>query len=306
MREIIKVEQLSKKYHHEYVLKNVSMTINKGDIYGFVGQNGAGKSTTIRMIAGLGLPNEGTIYLFGENSKQHLEESQKRMGLLLEGPAYYGNLSAFENMEVQRKLLGVPGKRKSEEILKLVDLQETGRKKVKNFSLGMKQRLGIALALLSDPELLILDEPTNGLDPMGIVELRQLLQMLNEERGLTILISSHILSELEMIATKFGFIHHGELIKEISAANLKQVCRQYIEIVVDDPEKAAYLLTDKLQTNDFEILPDGTIRLFDLLEEKRRVSSTLTKNGLIIEKFVQIAGSLEQYFSQLIGGTSHE
>lgn len=305
MNEIVRIEGLTKRYGEEIAVNEINMTIRQGDIYGFVGQNGAGKSTTIRMITGLGKPESGQMLLFGKDSKTNLENAQKRMGALIEGPCFYENMTASENMETQRKLLGVPGKNRSKEILQLVGLDYTGRKKAENFSLGMKQRLGIALALLNEPELLILDEPTNGLDPVGIVELRQLLRRLNEERGMTLLVSSHILSELEQIATKFGFIHRGRMLQEISAADLKAACRHYIEIVADDPDKAAYILVNQLHAQDFEVLQDGTIKLYEFLEDKRLVSKTLTDNNLIIEKFVQTTGTLEQYFTKLIGGGVH-
>jgi ABC-2 type transport system ATP-binding protein len=305
MVEILKTTHLSKYYQQTKVLDDIHMTIHKGEIYGFIGQNGAGKSTTIRMITGLGAPSTGEVYLFGEQTK-HLEKAQKRIGLLLEGPSLYEHLTALENLEVQRRLLGIPEKNRLTKILELVDLANIGNKKVKNFSLGMKQRLGVALALLNEPELLILDEPTNGLDPMGIVELRQLLQRLNREQEITILISSHILRELELLATTYGFIHQGKLLQEISAEHLKEEYGQYLEIEVDNLELGTRVLKEILGTSNFKVYEHKSIRLYDYVDQKQLVSKTLTKEGLIIEKFVQVTGTLEAYFARLIGGEIHE
>ncbi len=302
MQEILRVIGMSKSYKQMQVLDNIQMTINKGDIYGFVGENGSGKSTTIRMITGLGTPTHGEIRAFGKALSESTEDAQQKMGLLLEGPSLILNMTARQNLEAHRLLIGIPDKKRIDRVLELVNLTHTGKKKVKNFSLGMKQRLGIALALLNEPELLILDEPTNGLDPMGIVSLRKLLQTLNDEEGMTILISSHILSELELLATKFGFIHKGRLIQEISATDIKAKARRYLEIEVDNLELAVRTIRETLGTEDFQVDGNETIRLFELVDEKQFVSRTLTDSGVILEKFVQKSDTLEQYFTNLVGG----
>lgn len=300
---ILRTNSLTKKYKNDFALKDVNVTIRRGEIYGLIGQNGAGKTTMLRLITGLAFPTNGSIELFESN---RMIDAQKRMGAIIENPALFPNMTAYENLEVQRLQKGIPGKECIEKALDLVGLKDTGRKKVKNFSLGMKQRLGLALALLSDPEFIILDEPTNGLDPMGIVELRELLKKLNREKGLTVLISSHILSELYQLATKFGIIHRGQLMEELTAQQLDEKCRQYLRIKVDEPTKGVTILEERLVTNDFEVLPDGTIKLYSYLNDVHFVSKTLTNHGLIIEHLSQNGDSLENYFTKLVGGEENE
>lgn len=300
---ILRTNSLTKKYKNDFALKDVNVTIRRGEIYGLIGQNGAGKTTMLRLITGLAFPTNGSIELFESN---RMIDAQKRMGAIIENPALFPNMTAYENLEVQRLQKGIPGKECIEKALDLVGLKDTGRKKIKNFSLGMKQRLGLALALLSDPEFIILDEPTNGLDPMGIVELRELLKKLNREKGLTVLISSHILSELYQLATKFGIIHRGQLMEELTAQQLDEKCRQYLRIKVDEPTKGVTILEERLATNDFEVLPDGTIKLYSYLNDVHFVSKTLTNHGLIIEHLSQNGDSLENYFTKLVGGEENE
>lgn len=303
---ILRTNALTKKYKNDYALKNVDVTIKRGEIYGLIGQNGAGKTTMLRLITGLAFPTNGSIELFENNDRREMTAAHKRMGAIIENPALFPNMTAYENLEVQRLQRGIPGKECIEKALKLVGLEGTGKKKVKNFSLGMKQRLGLAIALLSDPEFIILDEPTNGLDPMGIVEMRELLKKLNREKGLTVLISSHILSELYQLATKFGIIHQGQLLEEISAGELNDKCRQYLRIKVDEPAKGVNVLEEKLSAHDFEILSDGTIKLYSYLDDVHLVSRTLTEHGLVIEHLSQNGDSLENYFTKLIGGVENE
>ena len=303
---ILRTNNLYKKYVKNLALNNINLEIKKGDIYGFIGQNGAGKTTLLRIATGLTFPTKGTVELFGQSSKKGLVESIKRVGAVVENPALFPNMSAYENLELHRLQKGIPDKKCIDRTLKLVGLENTGRKKVVNFSLGMKQRLGIAIALLSDPEFLILDEPTNGLDPMGIVELRQLIKRLNREREMTVLISSHILSELHQLATRYGIIHKGRLLEEISASELNQKCRQYLRIKVDNPSKGATVLEAELNSTDFEIMPDGIIKLYSHLNDIQRVSLALTKNNLIIEHFSQAGDDLESYFAKLVGGVNND
>ncbi|MFB7142325.1 ATP-binding cassette domain-containing protein [Gottfriedia sp. NPDC056225] len=301
---ILKTNQLSKKYQNKLALNKVNLSIKKGAIYGFIGQNGAGKSTLIRLITGLGYPTTGSFELFGENSERGLIEARKRVGTIIEGPALYPHLTAAENLEAHRLLKGIPGKECIKKTLKLVGLEDTGKKKVKNFSLGMKQRLGLAIALLGDPEFLILDEPINGLDPMGVVEIRELLKKLNKEYGITILISSHILSELHLLATHYGIIHEGVLLEELSLKELDEKCKHFLHIKVDNPNKAATVIERFFNTQNFEVLPDGSIKLFEYVDRAREVSKSLTSEGLIIEEFMPMGEDLEAYFTTRIGGVN--
>lgn len=298
---ILRTDKLTKKFKSDVAIENINVTIKKGEIYGFIGQNGAGKSTMLRLITGLTFPTSGSIELFGNNNPKGLTEVQKRMGAIIEQPALFPNMTAYENLEVHRLQKGIPGKGCINNTLELVGLTDTGKKKAENFSLGMKQRLGLGIALLSDPEFLILDEPTNGLDPMGIVELRELIKKLNREKGLTVLISSHILSELYQLATTFGIIHEGKLLEELTAKELDEKCRQHLQIKVDDPTKGITILENHLATTDFEVMPDGTIKLYQFLDDVFTVSRTLTSNGLVIEHLSQNGDSLESYFSKLVG-----
>ncbi|MFP7442968.1 ABC transporter ATP-binding protein [Bacillus infantis] len=302
---VLTTSQLSKKYQKNMALDKVSVKIKKGSIYGFIGQNGAGKSTLIRVITGLAYPTAGTFELFGKSNERDIIEARKRIGTIIEGPALYPQMTAKENLEAHRLLKGIPGKECIGKTLKLVGLQDTGKKKAKNFSLGMKQRLGLAIALLGDPEFLILDEPINGLDPMGVVEIRELLKKLNREYGITILISSHILSELHLLATHYGIIHKGELLEQLSAKELQEKCQQYLHIKVDDPSKAATIIESRLSAPDFEVMPDGTIKLFASVDAPRKVSKMLTDEGLIIEEFMPMGEDLETYFTNRIGGVQH-
>ncbi|HLR52870.1 MAG TPA: ABC transporter ATP-binding protein [Candidatus Avamphibacillus sp.] len=303
---ILRTNNLSKQYGNDFALENINVSIKKGEIYGFIGQNGAGKSTLLRLVTGLAFPSSGSIELFGNDNSNKLTDAQKRMGAIIENPALFPNMNAYENLEVHRLQKGIPGKECIKKTLALVGLTNTGKKKAKNFSLGMKQRLGLAIALLSDPEFLILDEPTNGLDPMGIVELRELIKKLNREKGLTVLISSHILSELHQLATSYGIVHKGKLLEELSSKELDEKCRQHLRIKVDNPTMGATVLENTLSTTDFEVMPDGTIKLYSYLDDVRKVSMTLTDNSLVIEHLSQNGDSLESYFSKLVGGADHE
>ena len=303
---ILETHGLSKQYKDKRVLDNIDMSIKKGSIYGFIGQNGAGKSTLIRLITGLAFPTEGEFRLFSSSDRREFTEAKSRIGVMIEAPALYMNMTARENLEVHRLLKGVPGKQSIEKTLELVDLLDTGKKKVKNYSLGMKQRLGIAIALLGDPEFLILDEPINGLDPMGVVAVRKLLKKLNNDYDITILISSHILSELHLLATDYGIIHQGRLMEQLTAKELDDKSQKYIHIKVDDASKASTVLQNILGTNNFEVKADHSIRLLDFVEEPTKVSKALTENNLLIEEFMPMGEDLESYFSHLIGGVTDE
>jgi ABC-2 type transport system ATP-binding protein len=301
---VLQTNHLSKKYKDDFVVDHVNMSIKKGEIYGFIGQNGAGKTTFIRMILGLTYPTKGNVELFEQSSNTDLIHSHKRIGAIVESPALFPNMTAYENVEVHRLQKGVPGKECVHQVLAVVGLRNTNRKKVKDFSLGMKQRLGLAIALLGDPEFLILDEPTNGLDPVGIIEIRELLKHLNQEKGITILISSHLLGELHQLATYYGIIHNGRLLEQITAQELNEKCKQHFHIKVDDIHKATTVIETKLGTTNFEIMPDTSIKLYEYLDQPRKISSILSENGLIVEQFMQLGEDLESYFTSLIGGTS--
>lgn len=297
---VLKTINLSKSYKGVNVVDQVNMTVKKGDIYGFIGLNGAGKSTFIRLITGLTFPSQGGLDLFGESDQNGLINARKRMGMLIEHPAFFPHMTARENLEVIRMQRGIPGKECIQRTLDRVGLSHTGNKKVKSFSLGMKQRLGIAIALLNDPEFLILDEPINGLDPMGVVEIRQLLKQLNEDYGTTILISSHILSEVHQLATHYGIIHHGKLIEQVSAAELEQKSQAHLLIKVNDTGKAVAVLEAVVGTTEFEVLPDGMIKLYSQLDDGPFISKTLMDHNLSIEQLTPQRDTLEGYFTRII------
>lgn len=299
---ILKTYNISKKYKKNLVVDNVSISVKRGDIYGFIGQNGAGKTTIMKMITGLVNPSEGYIEIFKEVEKNKINKERKRLGALIETPALYLDMSASENLEVLRIQKGIPGSSCVNEKLKMVGLENTGKKKVKQFSLGMKQRLGIAMALLSDPEILILDEPVNGLDPKGIVEIRDLLKKLNKEKNMTIIISSHLLSELNQVATCYGIINNGKLIEEISQKELYDKCKKALRIKVYDINKAVVCLESVLKTTNFKVLKNNTIKLYDYIDNQIEVSKALISSNVITEEIVSIGDDLEDYFMNLIGG----
>lgn len=303
MKEVIlKTYNITKKYGNQVAVNNVNMTIKKGEIYGFIGQNGAGKTTLIRLITGLIHKSGGEIELLGAIGEAELNKSRTMIGSLIETPSFYTNMTARENLEVSRLVRNIPGKKCIDEVLELVGLKDVEKKKVKNFSLGMRQRLGIANALMGNPKLLILDEPINGLDPMGIVEIRELLKKINKEKDMTILISSHILSELSELATTYGIISNGKLIEEITAEELAEKCRQYIDLKVDDTSRAVTLLERELGISDYEVLEDKKIKVFSNLENVGEVNSILSKSGVIVESISIKGENLEEYFMNKIGG----
>lgn len=299
---VLKTYNITKKYGEQLAVDNVNMTIKKGDIYGFIGQNGAGKTTLIRLITGLIHKSGGEIELLGANEENELNKARTMVGSLIESPSLYTNMTARENLEVSRLVRNIPGKKCIDEVLELVGLKDVEKKKVKNFSLGMRQRLGIANALMGNPKLLILDEPINGLDPMGIVEIRELLKKINKEKDMTILISSHILSELSELATTYGIISNGKLIEEITAKQLSEKCRQYIDLKVDDTARAVILLERELGISDYEVLEDSNIKVFSNLDNVGEVNSLLSRSGIIVESISVKGENLEEYFMNKFGG----
>lgn len=302
----LKTQALSKKYGKSVVLDHVNMKINNGEIYGLIGKNGAGKTTLIRLITGLSKPSNGSIELFGEFSEKELKVQRKRMGTLVEMPAMFEDMTAAENLEFLRLQKGIPGKKCIDENLRKVGLLDSKNKKVKKYSLGMKQRLGIAMALLGDPEFIILDEPTNGLDPVGIVEIRELLKRLNKEDGVTILISSHLLSELYQLVTCYGILHNGRIVEEITKAQLDDKCKKAIELKVDDTEKAVWVLETILNIKQFKVLPDGIIKVYEYVNEPEIISQALAKEHIIIKQIVIKGDELETYYMKMVGEITND
>ena len=300
---ILKVNNVTKKYNGINVLDDVSMSIKKGQIYGFIGLNGAGKSTLMRIVTGLASPDKGSIELFGEHGKDKIEKNRRRIGAAIEAPALYENKTVYENMHINRIQKGIPGEECIEKLLNAAELTEIKNKKIKTLSLGTKQIIGIAMALLGKPEFLILDEPINGLDPIRIIEIRELIKKLNTEYKVTMLISSHILSELYHTANYYGIIHKGRLIKEITSDELNDCCRKFIHIKVDDAAKASVIINKKLGTSNFNVLPDNIIKLYDYTESSGKVTETLVKEGITVKEIMPMGEDFETYFAKVIGGT---
>ncbi|MDE6108243.1 MAG: ABC transporter ATP-binding protein [Oscillospiraceae bacterium] len=296
---------LTKRYGNATVVDHADITIKKGDIYGLVGRNGAGKTTIIRMVAAQTVASEGEVELFGATNPAALGQARSHIGAMVEIPSFYPYLTARENLEYYRRQRGIAGAHVVEDALEQVNLADTGKKKFKTFSLGMKQRLGLALALMNRPDLLLLDEPINGLDPEGIVEFRNLLLELNRQYQTTILISSHILSELQNLATSYGFIDKGHMLEQVTAAELAEKCRDCLELKVDDAPRAAALMERELGLRDFEVLPGGAIRLYEGLESPQRVTNLLVAQGINLYGMEHRGANLEDYFLNLIGGVRH-
>lgn len=299
---VLKTHSITKKYNKITAVDSFDMTIYKGDIYGLIGRNGAGKTTLSRIITGLSVPNAGKLTLFGESSQSKMNEVRKRTGSVIELPALYPNLSAYQNLEYYRIQRGIPDKKAITSVLEMVDLTNIGKKKFKHFSMGMKQRLGLALALLNNPDFIILDEPINGLDPMGIVEMRNILKKLNEDYGITILISSHILRELYLVATRYGIINEGRLIKELSQDELNEECQKALLINVDDTAKAAVVIEEKLKTTKFKVIGKNEIKIYDYLDNPSEVSFQLMTAGIRVSSINEVGDDLEDYFIKLVGG----
>ncbi len=301
MREIVlQTHNLTKKYKNFTALDNVNITIKKGDIYGLIGRNGAGKTTLMKLITTLAAPTSGTFTLFGTNSNDNsIFDNKQRVGSLIENPAFYPNLSAYDNLKYYALQRGFTDLSQINKVLKMVNLTNTGKKKVKNFSLGMKQRLGIALAILNNPDFVVLDEPINGLDPIGISELRDTFKTLSNN-GVTLLISSHILSELYLLSTNFGFIENGRLIKSITKEELDLECSKCIVIKTNDSKKVAYLLEKELDTKNYKVIDDDEIRVYDYLEKSDKISNVLANNKIKIKGFYEYGISLEDYFKEIV------
>ncbi|MCI9119402.1 MAG: ABC transporter ATP-binding protein [Flavonifractor sp.] len=302
---VLELRSLTKRYGNNVAVNRADLSIAQGEIYGLVGLNGAGKTTIIRMISAQTIPTAGEIVLFGATGERALSRMRARTGVMVETPSFYPYLSALDNLEYYRLQRGIPGKHVAEEALESVGLANTGKKKFKHFSLGMKQRLGLGLALMNRPDLLLLDEPINGLDPEGIVEFRNILLDLSRQRQTTILISSHILPELSNLATCYGFIDKGVMLEEISAKALREKCRACLELQVDDASKASLVLERTLGAQDYEVLPGNVIRLYGCLDRPEQVTQALIQAGVSLRAAENKGANLEDYFLSLIGGVRH-
>lgn len=302
---VLQTENLTKKYGTYTVLDNVSISLEKKHIYGFIGENGAGKSTFMKIITGLTYPTSGTYSIMGKESSREREKMRRHIGSMIEEPALYSNYTILQNLELQRTLVGNPDKLASDKVLEMVDLSDAKNKKVHTLSMGMKQRLSIAMALIGNPQILILDEPINGLDPKNIVALRTLLQKLNEEKNITIFISSHILSEIYLLATDYIFIHKGKIIDAITHDELEARCRKYICIKTDAVPMALTVL-DKIMNNpEYKVVSEDTIHLYSDMDNIEKISRAFMQHEIVITELSVMEQTLEDYFMGITGGGSH-
>lgn len=300
---LLSTKGLTKRYGHHKAVDQVDLHIKKGAIYGFIGRNGAGKTTCLKMISGLAKPTSGDIEMFGYKGKD-LNQIRSRVGCLIETPGLYGSMDAYSNLKIKCELFGIRKRGYIEEILETVGLENVGKKKTKHFSLGMKQRLGIGLTLVGEPDLLVLDEPINGLDPQGIAEVRDTIQKLRDERNMTILISSHILEELSKIATDYGIIHNGSLLQELTREELMQRCGERIEITVEHPEQALPVL-DQMGFTNYQVTDQNHIHIYERLNESAAVNMELAKAEIPVYGISIASEELETYFLNLTGGAKN-
>lgn len=301
MPYILQTKHLTKTIGNKELVKNVDIHIKKGEIYGFLGPNGAGKTSVMKMITNLWKPTDGTIELFGERLTPTSYGVLKRMGSIIEFPTFFDHLSGKENLELHCEYMGYYNAGCAMEALEMLGLADAGNKPVKSYSLGMRQRLGIARAILCRPEFLVLDEPTNGLDPAGMKQIRDLCKALCTEYGITIMISSHILSEIESIADTIGVINHGQMKEEVSMKQILEMSTAYIELTVEDTKKAAYVLADKLKLNNFKIMDEHLIRIYETQATTGEISKTLALHDVAILSIGNHAESLEDYFLKMTG-----
>lgn len=301
---VIETKHVGKNYGKFAAVSDLSIQVKKGDIYALVGQNGAGKTTLLKMVCGLTPLSSGELSLFGGNSGRSLGAARSRVGSMIETPGFFPYLSAKDNLEYYRIQRGCKNKSSVGETLKFVGLDRAGSKKFRSFSLGMKQRLGLALAVMGNPDLLVLDEPINGLDPMGIKEFRDVILKMNRERKTTVLISSHILGELSQIATTYGFIKDGRLVEHIAADDLKEKCRSYLRIDVDDAAKASEVLRGRLSCTAFQV-KENTLQIEERLDTPEVFVKALVESGVSVTQVYRSGINLEQYFINLIGGNKN-
>lgn len=303
MKELLRTEQLTKKYGQQNAVDHVSLNLYKGDIYGLVGKNGAGKSTLFKLLMGLTGKSEGLLEIMGATKERDLHAARKNIGFFMNS-SFFPYLNAEKNIEYFRKLKGIIDVKETKRVLQMVQLDKV-KKPYKAYSMGMKQRLGLANALLGNPDIVILDEPTNGLDPQGIVDFRNMVINLNRNHGITFIISSHILGELSMMATRFGVINQGKLIKEFDQDFLHEATRSGLLIRVSDPEKTCVLLEESLQTNQFRVNDKREILLTELNDHPERIAKTIVDAGIDLYQLTSLEGSLEDYFLKLTGGEEH-
>lgn len=296
---ILRTNNLTKKYKDFTALNNANITINKGDIYGLIGRNGAGKTTLMKVITTLTNKTNGEFYLFDKDDSD-LTETKRRIGCLIENPAFFENLTAYQNLKYYAIQKGIVDYSQIDKVLDLVKLSDSKNKKFKTFSLGMKQRLGIAFAMLDNPDFVILDEPINGLDPIGISELRETLKKLNEESNITMLISSHILSELYLLANRFCFIEKGKIIKELSKEELDVECSRAIVIKTNNVKETCLILEKELNTKNYKVIDKHEVRLYDYLDNFGKVNKELAKNDIDVISIYESGISLEDYFKSIL------
>lgn len=301
MDAIIQTYQLTKRFKAEEVIKPLDFSLTKGEICALIGQNGAGKSTFFKMLAGQLMPTSGDIHLFGKSGGE-LAQSKSRMGFMIETPEFFPDFTATQNLEYFRLQRGVVEKERIYEVLAIVGLANQKKKYFREYSMGMKQRLGIALCLLGSPDCLVLDEPINGLDAEGIMEIRNLLLKLNREKQITILVSSHILTELQLLAKRFVFIKHGMIVEDLSKEALADKSKKQIQLKVNDPAKTARLLEQTYEAIDYHILPNNIVTIQNYIDNAGDINSLLIKNGVIVNEFRIETLNLEEYFLGLVGG----
>lgn len=296
---LLTTSNLTKEFDKHKAVDSLNIHLKKGCIYGFIGRNGAGKTTTLKMLSSLSKPTSGKLSMFGYTGNE-CRKVRNKIGCLIETPGLYPDMSAFENLKIKCLANGVYSKAYVNDLLEIVGLSNVGTKTTQHFSLGMKQRLGIALALIGEPELLILDEPTNGLDPQGIIEMRNTLSKLNSERNLTILVSSHILEELSKIATDYGIIHDGKLIKEFTAEELSSMADKRIELIVNSTSDASAVLKN-MGINNFKIIDDSSINIYERIDDSASINSALIAAGVVISEFSVKSIDLEEFYMTLTG-----
>ena len=298
---IVETYGLTKRYGTLTALSHVNLGIPAGSIFGLVGNNGAGKTTFLRMLTGELVPTEGSFKMLGATEESEINKVRCRTGSIIEGPAFYPGLTAKQNLEYYRIQRGIPGKGVVDEYLKLVGLEDAKDRKFKKLSMGMKQRLGLALALMGEPRLIILDEPINGLDPAGIIEIRNLLLKVNRDRGITVVISSHILSELENIATHFCFLSRGKVVEQVTSEELHLKCRSYLEVKVTDPSRYVGLLEKEMECFSYKIMPDESVRILEWSRRLSDYSALAVQNGIGLLGFTPQEVKLEDYYMELVG-----
>lgn len=302
MIPVIQTNKLTKIYRGKSIVSNVNLTVQKGEIYGLLGSNGAGKTTIMKLLTGLIIPTSGEIMLFGKRFSETSKEGLKRVGSIIEYPIFFEQKTAIENLQIHCEYLGFYDKKAMLQALDMVHLNGIEHKKVKDFSLGMKQRLAIARAAITKPELIILDEPTNGLDPIGIKNMRDLIRMLNMEYGITVLLSSHILGEIELVADRIGVVRGGNLVDEVSLSDIQDQRSDYIELETSNIQRTAFLLEQELGITNMKIVRDKKIRIYDTSISIGRITRLLISNQIEVEEIQKHTKTLEEYFYRQIQG----